>query len=186
MAGTDPSSGEYAIGVGSVKGSHKIRFIHPVAATQIFGVRRIDISVPVWPAWSPDGKRIAFNASFNSGGRSQQQIFVMRADGSQMRQVTGDAGWQCEYPSWAPDGAELAFACHAATPSCMPFSAGILGGEPGPTVPRPPCVSRIFVLRMNELDATPVQVPSFEGYRPQFDPVMYPSGSAPTDTIHRP
>ncbi|MHB8541649.1 MAG: TolB family protein [Candidatus Acidiferrales bacterium] len=176
LAGTDPWSGEYAIGVGSVDGSHKVRFIGPVAATGIFGAWRLHVSAPAFPAWSPDGKQIAFSASFNSGGPSQEQIFVMRADGSQMRQVTGDEGWQCDDPSWAPDGTELAFSCHATTPSCAQFSAGILGAVLAPGIPRSPCVSRIFLLRMNQPNATPVQVTSFEGEKPQFDPVHVPLG----------
>lgn len=171
LAGRDPWRSEYAIGVGSVDGSHKVRFIHLVAATGIFGARRLHVSVPVFPAWSSDGKQIAFSASFNSGGVSQEHIFVMRADGSQMRQVTGDEGWQCDDPSWAPDGAELAFSCHATTPSCAQFSAG---GVLAPGSLRPPCVSRIFLLRMNQFNATPVQVTSFEGEKPQFDPVYVP------------
>lgn len=57
-----------------------------------------------FPKWSPDGKRIAFSA--NPGGRFQ--IFVMNADGSDVRQVTRSAHDAIEQ-AWFPDGKKIAF-----------------------------------------------------------------------------
>lgn len=57
------------------------------------------------PAWSPDGKLIAFNA--REAGR--EEIFVMDADGSNVRQLTENAG-NNYYPSWSPDSKQIAFA----------------------------------------------------------------------------
>lgn len=56
------------------------------------------------PTWSPDGAMIAF-ASSRTGER---QLFVMSADGSNVRQVTKvqDMGGRS---SWSPDGMRLAF-----------------------------------------------------------------------------
>ncbi len=56
------------------------------------------------PTWSPDGSMIAF-ASSRAGKR---QLFVMNADGSNIRQVTDlkDMGGRS---SWSPDGTRLAF-----------------------------------------------------------------------------
>ena len=54
------------------------------------------------PDWSPDGRLIAFNSSRGFGIR----LFVMRPDGSRVRQVTGI---EAEYPSWAPDARRIAF-----------------------------------------------------------------------------
>ena len=56
------------------------------------------------PTWSPDGSMIAF-ASSRAGAR---QLFVMNADGSNVRQVTNlkDMGGRS---SWSPDGTRLAF-----------------------------------------------------------------------------
>jgi Tol biopolymer transport system component len=48
--------------------------------------------------WSPDGSRLAFESD---------QIFVINADGSGLRQITreGDNDW----PTWSPDGSRIAF-----------------------------------------------------------------------------
>lgn len=56
------------------------------------------------PAWSPDGRRIAFSA--DPDGRSH--IFVMNADGSGLRQVT-EAEAEDTEPAWWPDGGSLIF-----------------------------------------------------------------------------
>jgi TolB protein len=61
----------------------------------------------VEPAWSPDGKLIAF-ASRRDG---PTHIFVMRADGSHIRQVTHGKS-DDDGPAWAPDQRRLAFSRH--------------------------------------------------------------------------
>jgi TolB protein len=57
-----------------------------------------------WPAWSPDGSRIAF-----SSNRSDLfQVYVMNADGSGMRAVGPDGTTQVR-PQWTPDGRAVVF-----------------------------------------------------------------------------
>ena len=56
------------------------------------------------PAWSPDGRRIAFVS--RRDGRSH--VYVMRADGTGSRRVT-DARPDDESPTWSPDGRRIAF-----------------------------------------------------------------------------
>lgn len=62
-----------------------------------------DPSPDTYPAWSPDGERIAF-ASSRTG---ENQIFVMDADGTNQVQVTFDFG--NDKPIWLPDGHRIAF-----------------------------------------------------------------------------
>jgi Tol biopolymer transport system component len=57
------------------------------------------------PAWSPDGRRIAFT----SKREGTIHIFVMQADGSGTRRVT-DANQDDSHPTWSPDGRWIAFA----------------------------------------------------------------------------
>jgi Tol biopolymer transport system component/CubicO group peptidase (beta-lactamase class C family) len=52
------------------------------------------------PAWSPDGKKIAFVRKF----RGDSEVYVMNADsGPQQRLARGSA------PAWSPDGQKIAF-----------------------------------------------------------------------------
>ena len=58
------------------------------------------------PAWSPDGKWLAFARS--TDGRRSFHVYVMRANGSGVRQLT--RGHFDESPSWSPDGRWIAYA----------------------------------------------------------------------------
>jgi serine/threonine protein kinase/Tol biopolymer transport system component len=59
------------------------------------GVRSCDIS--------PDGERVAFHASI-----PQEDLFVVRKDGSDLRQLTNDA-FRDRHPRWSPDGSRILF-----------------------------------------------------------------------------
>ena len=56
-----------------------------------------------WPAWSPDGSQITFS-SFQD---ASWDIYIMNADGTNVRQLT-DGFWG-EQANWSPDGTQLAF-----------------------------------------------------------------------------
>ncbi|MDA0179489.1 DPP IV N-terminal domain-containing protein [Solirubrobacter phytolaccae] len=56
------------------------------------------------PAWSPDGRQIAFESDLDG----DREIYVMNADGSNVRQLTHNGNWE-EGPAWSPDGTRLAF-----------------------------------------------------------------------------
>jgi Tol biopolymer transport system component len=57
-----------------------------------------------WPAWSPDGKRVAF-ASNESGFYS---LYLMNADGTARTRITNGHP-EAIYPAWSPDGRTIAF-----------------------------------------------------------------------------
>jgi len=60
----------------------------------------------IYPTWSPDGTKIAFERGFGRQGASH--LFVMNADGSAVHQV-GDIATASGGPSWMPDGDEIVF-----------------------------------------------------------------------------
>ena len=61
------------------------------------------------PAWSPDGRRIAFESNANIDGANPEgdlEIWTMAADGSGLRQLTRNA-LHDEGPAWSPDGGRM-------------------------------------------------------------------------------
>jgi hypothetical protein len=59
-----------------------------------------------YPAWSPDGKQIAFESNRNPTSKSQ--IYVMDVDGSNVRRLTNSDSDDFA-PAWSPDGKRIAF-----------------------------------------------------------------------------
>jgi Tol biopolymer transport system component len=70
------------------------------------GARRLthNASQNAEPAWSPDGRRIAF-VSRRDGNA---EVYVMSADGSGLRNLTRNPARDVR-PSWSPDGRRIAF-----------------------------------------------------------------------------
>ncbi len=60
-------------------------------------------SVALEPAWSPDGRKIAFVS-----GQWKTDIYIMDADGDNIRRLTNDPATD-RAPSWSPDGREIVF-----------------------------------------------------------------------------
>ena len=62
------------------------------------------------PAWSPDGRAIAYVSRSKAKEAGKADIFLMDADGSNPRQLTkGGAAEINVDPSWSPDGTEIRF-----------------------------------------------------------------------------
>jgi TolB protein len=57
------------------------------------------------PAWSPDGRRLAFATERDGNG----EIYVVDADGSGAVRLTDDPSAD-SHPTWSPDGTRIAFA----------------------------------------------------------------------------
>jgi TolB protein len=57
------------------------------------------------PAWSPDGRKIAFVSDRNGNS----EVYVMNAKGNGQRNLTRNPAFDAD-PAWSPDGRKIAFA----------------------------------------------------------------------------
>ncbi len=74
------------------------------------GFHLVGRHVVEYPAWSPNGRKVAFMAQEPgaSGNNPDYNVYVMNADGSNVTRLTdapGEDGW----PAWSPDGTAIAF-----------------------------------------------------------------------------
>lgn len=58
------------------------------------------------PAWSPDGRKIAFSSS----SATDVDIYVIRSDGSGEMNLTNNPDGADRWAAWSPDGRKIAFA----------------------------------------------------------------------------
>ena len=77
-----------------------------------------------YPTVSPDGTQIAFRAGDLVEANGDEEIYVMNADGSDVRQLTHNSDFDSA-PTWSPDGTRIAFE-HADAATLTPGS----GTEP--------------------------------------------------------
>jgi Tol biopolymer transport system component len=93
-----PANEEGSLFVMNADGSRQ-RDLKPSVLEKVFALGPADEE----PAWSPDGKKIAF-ASEDDG-----EIYAMNVDGSGRTRLTDIPGYDHWPPTWSPDGTRIAF-----------------------------------------------------------------------------
>jgi Tol biopolymer transport system component len=88
------------------------------------------------PAWSPDGKSIAFS---RAGSRSNTAaLWLMRSDGSRPRRLTRADARRDTNPAWSPDGRQIAFVRAPRNAFLGALVIARADGSGARTVPTPP------------------------------------------------
>lgn len=98
-----------------------------------------------WASWSGDGRQLAFDSArvAPERGGDRKEVFVMAADGSNVRQVTSIGGYSGQ-PSWSPVGDLITFTSDG---DDYPARQGIYVVAPDGTALR-----RVFALPLGDGD----------------------------------
>jgi len=72
---------------------------------KLFAGDKGKLSHEEYPAWSPDGKRIAFSSTFEGN----QELYVAEPGSADRKRLTNDPALDA-HPAWSPDGKQIAFA----------------------------------------------------------------------------
>ena len=79
------------------------------------GVRLTTTTEPeLFPALSPDARRVAFIRRFGSGPSAQERLYIIDVDGSNEQPLTAPL-FDASHPTWSADGQRLAFTCALTT-----------------------------------------------------------------------
>jgi Tol biopolymer transport system component len=111
------------------KGVRSTGFVDEIYAMNPYGTRLERLThnsaYDYDPAWSPNGKRIAFSSNRRlAEGSAATEVYVMNADGSGVRRVTDAPGdnWN---PTWSPSGARIAFQTNRNVTDADPLNTDI-------------------------------------------------------------
>lgn len=136
-------------------------------------------ALDIYPAWSPDGTRIAFSS--NRDGNFD--LYTMAADGSDVQQVTFTYGIEYEggsvdyftafYPTWSPDGTQLAFSGYRVNPFTFEVYVTAIGQT-----------EETYTERM-VTDPTDFQSSSQPDWSPVGDQLLYTQGFAYANDVWR-
>jgi TolB protein len=149
-----------------------------------------------YPAWSPDGSAIAFTSDRDG----TYNLYVMKANGSQVRQLTYEKAPAVAYhPNWSGDGSKIVFGFHsdkASTCSIAPDGSDFRVIAPG----HDPCISpdgRLiaytewigggYVLLLMDIDGQNIrQLTTHENEIGAVTPTFSPDGKTIlfSDTVH--
>ena len=96
-------------------GNTEIFCVDPYTGSAI-NLTKCPISHQRYPSWAPDGARIAFTSDRDGA----YNLYVMDADGGNVRQLTHRAAPQVLYfPSWSGDGSRIVFGLAGCEPPLM-------------------------------------------------------------------
>jgi Tol biopolymer transport system component len=93
IAFTSNRNGDYEIYVMDAGGGHVVQLTH-------------DAGFDSGPAWSPDGSEIVFTSNRSGTGAG---LYVMNADGTDVRPLVTVETWFTCCADWSPDGSTIAF-----------------------------------------------------------------------------